>query len=80
LFLGTSAENLSDMDRKGRRVNHTASPQTRNANHWKAYLSVEQIAAIRSRASEPRKKLAVEFGTSPPYISAIICGRKRKYA
>jgi hypothetical protein len=78
LFLGTSADNMADMDAKGRRVNQSAIPGTRNSNHWKARLTIEQIVEIRARSSEPRKQLAKEFGTSPRYISSIICRNNMK--
>lgn len=46
-------------------------------HHWKARLTPEQVANIRSRSNEPRKKLALEFGTTPRYVSSLICMRKR---
>lgn len=79
LFAGTRSDNTQDMVRKGRGHKITASPKTRNMAHWKAKLTPDQVQQIRSRTAEPRKTLAAEFGTSARYISAIICGTKRKH-
>lgn len=80
LFLGTGSDNMQDMLAKGRDRHVSELPTTRNAAHWSAKITVEQIHEIKRRASEPRRALAIEFKTTPHYISAIICNRKRKYA
>lgn len=79
LFAGTRSDNAQDMIRKGRAKAPTAQPKTRNMAHWKAKLTPEQVQQIRTRKAEPRKALAAEFGLNARYVSAIICGRKRKY-
>lgn len=79
LFVGTAQENLADMRSKGRACPAKAQPKTRSLSHWKAKLTPDQVAEIRRRAKEPRKKLAAEFGTTPRYISSIITRRKRRY-
>lgn len=79
LFLGTMADNVKDMDTKGRRVSAKTQPKTRSVKHWKCKLTPEQVTAIRSRSHEPRKVLAAEFNSTFRYISQLICGRKRRY-
>ena len=52
------------------------SPGSRGKNHWKVKFSEEQIVAIKRRKNESRKKLALEFGMKPQYVSQIINGHK----
>lgn len=44
-----------------------------------AKLTEEQVIQILERRSEPRRKLAEEFGTKRAYISAIVAGRKWRH-
>jgi hypothetical protein len=81
LFLGTHQDNVSDMIQKGRKAPPANTPGAahipRGEGHWNARLTEQQVAEIRMRANEPRKKLAAEFGVTYRYISHLICGRKR---
>jgi len=79
LFLGTQSDNLQDMKSKGRGKIPNPLPTTRGESHWKNKLTKEQVSEIRSRSSESRKALAVEFKTTPRYISSIISGTKWKW-
>jgi hypothetical protein len=79
LFLGTASDNMQDCSRKGRAFRHEVMPATRGEKHWSNKLTDAQVREIRSRRNEPRKRLAAEFGTSPKYVSSLICGTKRKY-
>lgn len=70
LFLGTKADNIRDMDAKGRR-NLKPRPQK---------LSDVQVAEIRSRKGEPYQYLAALYGVTPQYIGQLQNGVWRKYA
>lgn len=70
LWLGTIAENLRDMDEKGRRVN-TPHPGERNG---RAVLTAEQVAHIRD-SDEMGTSLARKFGVHKSTIYSI---RKRR--
>jgi hypothetical protein len=59
LFLGTNAENMADMVRKGR------SPRSR------AKLSSEQVAAIRADLATPNIDLARRYGVSDSTICQV---------
>ena len=74
LFLGTQADNLADMDAKGRRQNRI-SAGTANPN---AKLNTEQVAEIRRRHNGrygDGTRLAMEFGVTRDTISDIVRGR-----
>lgn len=64
LFLGTIADNLADMDAKGRR-----DPQHGERGH-SAKLTNAQAAAIRSD-SRPQSQIAKDYGVSQGAISFI---------
>lgn len=70
LFLGTNADNIADMDRKGRRRSHSY----RGEGHHQAKLSEKDILAIRERASagETGKAIAADFGISGVHANRII--------
>jgi len=72
LFLGTDADNLADMRRKGRQVN----AQPIGAQHGRAKLTDDQVRAIRARywsAERPTQpSLAMEYGVSDSTISLIV--------
>lgn len=70
LFLGTQADNLRDMDAKGRR----RTVAVKGEAHYAARLTAEIIRAIRS---DPRAQtvIAADYGITQPYVSAI---KKRK--
>jgi len=68
LFLGTHAENMADMKRKGRAA--------RNEGEWhgRAKLTGAQVTEIRSRyaAGATKKGLGRAFGVSPRNIRSIV--------
>lgn len=70
LFLGTQAENMADMNRKGRRRN---SPR-KGESHWNAKLSRVDVLNIRHRHSlgETLDSLARCFAVRATNISAIV--------
>jgi HNH endonuclease len=64
LFLGTQADNVLDMDNKGRRRVGAGT------KHRKAKLTDDQVLAIRSSNKTPNQ-LAEEFGMHPSSIRLI---------
>lgn len=72
LFLGTDADNLADMRRKGRQIN--AQPQ--GTRHGRAKLTDDQVREIRARycsAARPTQAaLALSYGVSQRTIAFII--------
>lgn len=66
LFIGTQADNIADMDSKGRRRNW----HPRGMRNPAAILTEAKVIAIRS-ASGMNKDIAVEFGVSKSLVSAI---------
>lgn len=73
LYLGTPADNVEDMDRKGRR---RSSPVV-GINHWNSKLTPEQVERARNHIG-PARLLAVEFGVSPEQINNIRRRTQRK--
>jgi DNA-directed RNA polymerase specialized sigma24 family protein len=61
LWLGTNADNLRDMDAKGRRVNR------RGERHYRARLTDENVRAIRQHRAEgwSYRRIAAEFDIAP---------------
>jgi len=70
LFLGTHAENMADMARKGRRKNIGTGE-----SNGRAKLTAEQVAAIRS-SPLGKVKLSREYGMSPAQIQRIRAGKQ----
>lgn len=70
LFLGTQAENMADMDSKGRRVN---TPHPGEAN-GRAVLTEADVRLIRS-SDERGVDLAARLGVTKSTISSIRNGR-----
>lgn len=64
LFLGTPAENVADMWRKGRGVAH------KGARNGRAKLSEEQICAIKSD-TRTQIEIANHYGIKQPQVSRI---------
>lgn len=66
LFVGTQAENIADMDRKGRR-NHV-SPKRRGR------LSIKEVLALRNGTyhAQPYTVTAETLGVSPQTIQRVI--------
>jgi hypothetical protein len=77
LFLGTPADNIHDMDGKGRRV---VAPQL-GSRHGCARLNEQQVAQIKARiaAGEFQNRLAIEFGVTPGAINHIAKARQWKH-
>ena len=69
LFLGTKADNVADMDKKGRR----ATNPLRGEKHRQAILSATDVLMIRARlaAGASQRDVARSFGISQPTVSAI---------
>ena len=73
LFLGTHADNMADMKRKGRARGGNRPGEENNA----AKLSREQVEEIRRRyPDETQTALAHEFGVSAPTVSRILSGKR----
>jgi hypothetical protein len=75
LFLGTQADNIADMDKKGRRKTVCVKPFKRGAQNIVAKLTekdVYEIRAIYKRGDISQKKIADRFSVSQTLISAII--------
>ncbi len=79
LFLGTQADNMADMDRKGRRGRVGPKPGDqageRNNNHK---LTTEQAAEIRKlarRGELPQTAIAKQFGVCRSLVSLIKTGK-----
>ena len=74
LFLGTNAENMADMVKKGR------SPRTSRPGEAAPYrkLSQAQVDAIRSAAKDGQKQsaLAKAYAVSPVTICMILKGQR----
>lgn len=68
LFLGDHADNMADMDAKGRRATFPGELNPR------AKLTAEQVADIRQRArgGEAKRALARAFGVTPTAIRKIV--------
>ncbi len=69
LFIGTQADNIADMTKKGR------GRKTFMKGHapLNAKLTIEQVKEIRSR-TESRKLLSVKFGVSINTINSVLYG------
>ena len=66
LFLGTQADNMADMARKGRSLS--------GVRHPAAKLSEEQIRAIRGSIGETQRSIASRFGICQQSVSRIRAG------
>lgn len=71
LFLGTNADNMKDMARKGR------SADNRGEKNPNAKLTAEQVAEIRRRraAGERQKVLVADYGVTREMITLITTGK-----
>jgi hypothetical protein len=88
LFVGTHADNVADMDAKGRRrtvalrgdrhwTRHHPERISRGAANPLAKLTAEQAAEIRVRYAEgevSQTQLATAYGVSQPIVSRIVRG------
>ena len=74
LFLGTAADNVRDMTKKGRNL--------RGEKHPLAKLTAKQVRRIKAMLAEDRmymSEIAREFGVSPSTIRGIKDGRKWRH-
>lgn len=74
LFLGTNADNVHDMDEKGRRVN----TPNRGSDHGNAVLDeakVKEIMKLLESRSPTQRKIAEMYGVSFATINHIKTGR-----
>jgi excisionase family DNA binding protein len=74
LFLGSRAENASDMETKGR-----AASGSRHGMAAKARITDEMVRDIRRRSAtgETQVSLGKEYGVTQHYISRIVSGQRR---
>jgi hypothetical protein len=74
LFLGTSADNVADMDTKGRR--RTVLPRLHGEQHPTSKLTEEAVLAIvtEGRAGVTMTSLAFRFGISEAQVRRILTG------
>lgn len=73
LFLGSQADNVRDMDRKGRRRN----APLRGSRHPNAKLSADAVGIIRAHIG-PARIMASRFGVTPEQINNIRRGAQRR--
>ena len=76
LFLGTHADNMADMARKGR---HSGNPNRKGEAHPLVKLSEEDVEIIRSgRLGEQAtsRELAGMFGVGPMHVNRIVRGER----
>ena len=66
LFLGTQADNMRDMDAKGRRVVRVL----KGVQHYAARLTEDQVRAIRAD-TRTQVVIAADYGTNQGMVSAI---------
>lgn len=73
LFLGSNADNVHDMDRKGRRVN----AQAKGNDHAMAKLNSQQVDSIVAMVKKriPQVRIAKEFGVCLATVNHIATGR-----
>ncbi|MEL6237055.1 MAG: HNH endonuclease, partial [Pseudomonadota bacterium] len=78
LFLGTHAENMHDMAKKGRRKGICGQ---RGEQHGSCRLNAEQVLAIREAAKRGVRQgdIAVHFGISQPTVSDIVRGKRWRH-
>ena len=67
LYLGTHAQNMRDMDARGRRRNGTTN---RGEAVWTAKVTASQVKAIR-RAKGPRRAIAERYGIGVTQVGKI---------
>lgn len=75
LFLGTQADNVADMEAKGRAVHRSARP---GEGHHAARLNAAQAIVIRAATGMSQRALAREYGVCQQTISDIV--RRRRWA
>src|ERR1019366_4232733 len=82
LFLGTQAENVRDMHRKGRAATGERSParlhperMPRGETHWNARLTTASVQQIRTDADLGSLELSKVFGVSQGAIKDVLARR-----
>lgn len=78
LFLGTNADNMRDMQQKGRALGGT----NRGEAHGRSVLKEKQVKEIRrigKNKKYPQYKIAEMFSTSPQNISRILAKLRWKH-
>ena len=71
LFLGTHAENIADMEAKGRRRGGSHP----GASNPRAKLTADQVAAIRSDPRRSLRDIGADYGISAHQVWRIRTGR-----
>ncbi len=73
LFLGTNADNVHDMDKKGRRVN----AQPKGERHPRSKLKMQQVDSIvvMLKRRIPQARIARDFGVCLATVNHIATGR-----
>lgn len=81
LFVGTQADNLQDMRRKGRARPADAQPKMRGEDHPQARLTSDIVRAIRQDAASGMSSRAVgdKYGIQPRHARSIISRRLWRY-
>lgn len=75
LFIGTQADNIQDMCKKGRHYSWFKTNKTRGEQHGHAKLTEQEVITIRERYSIggiSQKQLAAEFNVSQTLIGRIV--------
>ncbi len=78
LFIGTHADNMADMDAKGRRRNVGPDKALRGQRHPNNKLTQEQALTIRSSRGNP-EVTAAQFGVSASLVNKIRYGKNWKW-
>lgn len=79
LFIGSQADNMKDMAKKGRRLGLGGLPGVTNPN---AKLTEQEVAAVRGLLLEGKlthREIGVMLGVSRAAISHISCGNTWKH-
>lgn len=77
LFLGTQADNMADMDSKGRRrapVGETNGQAKLTVDAVREIRAALPTGLIRRESARIRKELAAKYGISQPNITSIVKG------
>lgn len=75
IFLGTYADNVADMDKKGRRK----SGRVKGEKHGKSKLTIEQVKEIKTSSGIKNVEFARKFNVSETCVCDILKGRAWNY-
>jgi hypothetical protein len=83
LFLGTNADNVADMMRKGRHVcggTYAKGDYIRGSKHWNTRLSAEDVQAVRASRAEglSYSQICERHGVSSGHAWRLCNGAARK--